>query len=85
MEQNNLEQQTINKLNALNKALGITNQLTQIVIHPKSNETNIKFLMTSEDKASGAEFICNVEDTLQIQALLAKLIEKTKQIRFYEL
>lgn len=85
MEQNNLEQQTINKLNALNKALGITNQLTQIVIHPKSNETNIKFLMTSEDKASGAEFICNIEDALQIQALLAKLIEKTKQIRFYEL
>lgn len=83
MEQNNLEQ-TINKLNALNKTLGVTNQLTQIVIHPKSNETNIKFLMTSEDR-SGAEFICSVEDALQVQALLAKLIEKTKQIRFYEL
>lgn len=83
MEQNNLEQ-TINKLNALNKALGVTNQLTQVVTHPKSNETNIKFLMTSEDKASGAEFICNVEDALQVQALLAKLIEKTTY-RFYEL
>jgi len=82
MEQNNLE--TINKLNALNKALGITNQLTQIVVHPKSNEANIKFLMTSEDKTSGAEFVCNVEDALQVQALLAKLIEKTKY-RFYEL
>lgn len=83
MEQNNTEQ-TINKLNALNKALGVTNKLTQVVIHPKSNETNIKFLMTSEDKTSGAEFICNVEDALQVQALLAKLIEKTTY-RFYEL
>lgn len=83
MEQNNLEQ-TISKLNALNKTLGVTNQLTQVVVHPKSNETNIKFLMTSEDKASGAEFICSVEDALQVQALLAKLIEKTTY-RFYEL
>lgn len=83
MEQNNTEQ-TINKLNALNKVLGVTNKLTQIVIHPKSNETNIKFLMTSEDKTSGAEFICSVEDALQVQALLAKLIEKTTY-GFYEL
>lgn len=83
MEQNNTEQ-IINKLNALNKVLGVTNKLTQIVIHPKSNETNIKFLMTSEDKTSGAEFICSVEDALQVQALLAKLIEKTTY-RFYEL
>lgn len=83
MGQNNLEQ-TINKLKALNKTLGVTNQLTQVVTHPKSNETNIKFLMTSEDKASGAEFICSVEDALQVQALLAKLIEKTTY-RFYEL
>lgn len=83
MEQNNLEQ-TISKLNALNKTLEVTNQLTQVVTHPKSNETNIKFLMSSEDKASGAEFICSVEDALQVQALLAKLIEKTTY-RFYEL
>lgn len=83
MEQNNTEQ-IINKLNALNKVLGVTNKLTQIVIHPKSDETNIKFLMTSEDKTSGAEFICSVEDALQVQALLAKLIEKTTY-RFYEL
>jgi hypothetical protein len=40
--------------------------------------------MTSEDKTSGAEFICSVEDALQVQALLAKLIEKTTY-RFYEL
>lgn len=83
MEQNNLEQ-TINKLKALNKTFEITNKLTQVVIHPNSRETNIKFLMTSEDKASGAEFICSVEDALQVQALLAKLIEKTTY-RFYEL
>lgn len=83
MEQNNLEQ-TINKLKALNKTLGVTNQLTQVVTHPKSNETNIKFLLTSEDKTSGAEFICSVEDALQVQALLTKLIEKTTY-RFYEL
>lgn len=82
MEQNNLE--TLNQLNALNKSLGITNKLTQIAIHPKSNETKIKFLMTSEDRTSGAEFICNTEDALQVQALLAKLIEKTTY-RFYEL
>lgn len=82
MEQNNLEQ-TIKQLNALNKTLGITNKLTQIVIHPNSKETNIKFLMTSEDR-SGAEFMCKTEDALQVQALLAKLIEKTTY-RFYEL
>ena len=82
MGQNNLE--TINKLNALNKALKVTDKLTQIVVHPKSNETNIKFIMISEDKASGAEFICSAEDALQVQALLAKLIEKTTY-RFYEL
>lgn len=83
MEQNNLEQ-TISKLRVLNKTLEVTDKLTQVVIHPNSKETNIKFLMTSEDKASGAEFICSVEDALQVQALLAKLIEKTTY-RFYEL
>ncbi len=83
MEQNNLEQ-TIKQLNALNKYLAITNQLTQVAVHPNSKETNIKFLMTSEDKASGAEFVCSVEDALQVQALLAELIDKTTY-RFYEL
>lgn len=83
MEQNNITQ-IIKQLKLNNMALGVENQLTQSVVHPHAKKTNIKFLVTSEDGVSGAEFICDVEDALQIQEALIKLIDKTSY-RFYEL